>query len=297
MAKDDLIKRLKAVNAAKIDVMDGAGADFVKSLDKVLSRLNTRVQGLVGDLEGDKHILTSQRNLARAVNAQAQIEEMLLEAGYRDSVDGLMKSYDKVADIDMAGFRVAGINDPFSETDARAIVALKDLDLTRWERFGGDLSLSIQAQLLDAVVSGATFKELENAVEEALRGVKGDDPKVLRHARTIANTTTQGFDRTITHRKAATAKIDTFVYLGPDDGVTRPFCAAVLSGQESKEFRIPSVDGDPPIYTDEQISRMDNGQGLDVATYCGGYNCRHSFNPISVEKDEPEEQVAEEVLA
>jgi hypothetical protein len=28
---------------------------------------------------------------------------------------------------------------------------------------------------------------------------------------------------------------------------------------------------------------MDNGQGLDVLTSGGGYNCRHEFRPITLE--------------
>jgi hypothetical protein len=37
------------------------------------------------------------------------------------------------------------------------------------------------------------------------------------------------------------------------------------------------------IYTEAQIAKMDNGTDLPVAVYCGGYNCRHHWRPVSDE--------------
>ena len=33
------------------------------------------------------------------------------------------------------------------------------------------------------------------------------------------------------------------------------------------------------IYTIEEIQALNNGQGLDVLTYAGGYNCLHWWMP------------------
>lgn len=56
-----------------------------------------------------------------------------------------------------------------------------------------------------------------------------------------------------------------YVYSGPDDALTRkPFCEACVDH----------------AFTKAQISRLNNGQGLSVATHCGGYNCRHELVPV-----------------
>ena len=52
-----------------------------------------------------------------------------------------------------------------------------------------------------------------------------------------------------------------YLYVGPRDGKNRPFCAQWVG----------KAVVDP--------SKMDNGQGLPVEDYCGGYNCRHSWAP------------------
>ena len=58
-----------------------------------------------------------------------------------------------------------------------------------------------------------------------------------------------------------------YLYDGPDDAKKRPFCRAVIGR----------------VYTLEAIRRLDNGQGLPVETYRGGYNCRHRLSPITLE--------------
>lgn len=280
------LKKLRAIELAKLDVQDAAAKQFLKDLELSLHRLNTRVQRHLADFEGGARLATSGRNLARAVNAQAEIEEMLFDAGYRRSAVRLLESYDAVAAMTQDGLRAAGIDARFTDTDVRALEALKQLDLERWEAVGGDLVRAIHGSMMDAVVGGATVRELERAIERQLV----DEPPIAGRAKTLANTLTQSFDRAVTNRKAKSAGIETFVYLGPDDDVTRPFCQAVLTGEGAAEFNVPAVDGDPPIYTDEQISGMDNGQNLPVFQFGGGYNCRHKFRPIAA-------KVAEEALS
>lgn len=284
------LRKMKDIEGLKIDVIDGATASFLKDLDRTLGRMNTRVQGFIGDLEAGERLATSARNLARATNAQAQLEEMLLEAGYREDTQKLIAAYDRVAALSRAGLSAGGIDEPFSELEARVLTSLKDVDLSRWQILGDELTNQIQASMLDAVVSGSTVRELQDAIEAQLRGIDGNDPAILGRSKTLANTLTHSFDRTVTNRKAQAAGIDTFIYLGPDDSITRPFCAAVLHGEGDAEFGIPAVDGDPPIYEADEISQMDNGTGLPVFQYGGGYNCRHKFRPIAA-------KVAQEVLS
>lgn len=64
---------------------------------------------------------------------------------------------------------------------------------------------------------------------------------------------------------AAAEMVDTldlvYVYVGPRDDKNRDFCRRWVG----KATRHPE--------------RLDNGQGLPVPDYCGGYNCRHSWAP------------------
>ena len=65
-----------------------------------------------------------------------------------------------------------------------------------------------------------------------------------------------------------------FAYVGPTDAKNRPFCA-IWRGR---------ADGVRKAVTEDYMRTLDNGQGLDVGDYCGGYNCRHSWAPIPRER-------------
>ncbi len=85
------------------------------------------------------------------------------------------------------------------------------------------------------------------------------------------STTFAAFHRTVTLTSAEDLGFTLFEYIGPDDQVTRKFCAGLL-------------ERDPPIYSTEEISKLDNGQGLPVSQFGGGYRCRHIWSPVTEEE-------------
>ena len=82
---------------------------------------------------------------------------------------------------------------------------------------------------------------------------------------TEINTKASMFGRSVTAQIAEEAGLNLFLYTGPLDGVTRRFCD-------------PLVD---KVVSDYQMRKLNNGQGLPVRTAGGGYNCRHSWTPVS----------------
>lgn len=125
----------------------------------------------------------------------------------------------------------------------------------------------VRSTLIRQVIGGEKpdFKPLRNTV--------GD--RLISNLETEANTMIAGFNRTVTAAKAQELGFNLMIYIGPEDQVTRPFCSEVLSR-------------DPAIYTIDEIKSMNNGQGLSVLEYGGGYNCRHQWRPISQEMADKE---------
>lgn len=78
----------------------------------------------------------------------------------------------------------------------------------------------------------------------------------------VAHTSKIGLSRTKTILQADAAGIKEFKYSGP--GAQRDFCKDHLGN----------------IYTLDEIKRMDNGQGLPVLNFCGGYRCVHRWVPV-----------------
>lgn len=91
--------------------------------------------------------------------------------------------------------------------------------------------------------------------------------KAERHAATIARTALGAFDRATAARQAALAGVGRFRYVGPP--ASRDFCQHHLR----------------KTYTVEEIKRLNNGQGLPVLYYGGGWNCRHTWEPVPEKSD------------
>lgn len=126
------------------------------------------------------------------------------------------------------------------------------------------------AEIRDAVdsVANAPVK-----VEPFIRKVAARMDVPFVRARVAVQTAVMGAWRLSTVARAESGakeigEVAAFLYLGPDDSKCRPFCAAHVGR----------------VYKAKDIARMNNGQGLEVRTFAGGYNCRHVWSPISLEE-------------
>lgn len=120
---------------------------------------------------------------------------------------------------------------------------------------------SLRPKIMESVLLGAkvALPELSEDITQAM----------LNYTKTELNTALISFSRTVNLVQAESVGIDNYLYIGPYDKITRPFCRKVLSMKS------------PPIYSMAEIKTMDNDQGLPVAVYGGGYNCRHRWRPVS----------------
>jgi hypothetical protein len=136
----------------------------------------------------------------------------------------------------------------------------------------------IQAQTASAVFEDVIIPDFKRATRDALLSisaevpidlVKSDLQQRLERSEgrqlTEVKTRISQYGRTITAAAAEQADINTYLYTGPRDGLTRPFCRALID----------------LVVDEKQMSKLRNGQGLSVKTSCGGYNCRHSWSPVT----------------
>lgn len=147
----------------------------------------------------------------------------------------------------------------FSSSDTGLIEALIDNGVEKVAIVTKEMGLNIQATVMHTVLTG---EEVSKA--DILKA------KLPASVYTEINTALMVFNRTVTANKADELGFDLYLYVGPDDKITRPFCKDLL-------------DKNPAIYTREEISGMRNDQTADVMTTGGGYNCRHHWRPISIE--------------
>ena len=120
------------------------------------------------------------------------------------------------------------------------------------------LSKSIKDAVNTAAIIGSTKAPLDALAQSFQRATSANT--------TQARLKISEFGRSVQAINADQAGIDLFMYVGPKDGITRPFCRKLVGKVLSKS----------------QINRLNNGQGAGpVLTAGGGYNCRHSWSPVS----------------
>lgn len=217
----------------------------VARIQRIISKtVEDTVKGLA-DAEGAEtaRLLSS---LASALQANGLDEELgRLVPLYGNEIKNAIERLQEVASTRVLTDRVKGIATGAIEVDTDAFLASINQTIG-----------NIKSSLARGQVVG-TLPEVEaplGALENKLR--------------TEINTALRSFNRLVTVAQATDLGIDLFLYDGPLDEVTRPFCEDHVN----------------KVYSLEQLNELDNGQGLPVAIYCGGYNCRHELLPISPEQ-------------
>ncbi len=124
----------------------------------------------------------------------------------------------------------------------------------------------LRAILLRSVITGV-LPDIASMAEDI-------GAKTAAEGATILRTGLMGFNRAVSMAKAKEdfGPNPLFLYIGPDDKVTRPFCHARVD----------------KVFDQKTIDSWDNGTDLPANIYCGGYNCRHHLRPVS-------KQLAEEL--
>jgi hypothetical protein len=221
---------------------------------RLRSFVNRNLARVLEDLRLDKV------SAKEALKAMSDLEDVLKEAGLENELFRIKGLFDDEWEK---------VKEEFTETTGKKALlgaftrknldALADDRLTFAAKTIETYVNDVRSVVLDTVVAGKQVKPTD--ILETAEG------KTFANLKTEINTTLMAYQRIVHQEKADKAGITKFLYIGPDDEVTRPFCQERVGG----------------IFTQEEIDSWDNGQGLPANIYLGGYNCRHQLRPVSDE--------------
>lgn len=253
MKKEAIKQRIRATEA-QVELFASELDSFVRrNIKKLLRRIE----------EDDLDAKEAARLLGRIMTE-------LEKAGLDKQIAKSRKIYAEELSSVKAELKSLGADVVFSDTDRDTVETLVEGSFFKTKSKFEDYSASIREAAMRSLILG------ERPSIDALSLRISD--RVKAGLQSELNTSIQAFHRTVVLKKAQDVGFKLFEYLGPDDQITREFCERVLDG------RAPGVKARPvPIYSIDEIRKMDNGQGLPVMTHCGGYNCRHQWRPISEE--------------
>lgn len=263
MSGQATVRALQDAAVAEAQLADAISASFARELEQAMVLLNRHIRRLILALEVDGRGLVSTRaNLARALALRSQLLAALEDAGLpalsKAAIDAPL---DRLAQtvLDNQIGRAATLT-PF---DVEALGAFKELRLAQLLSIQGDAAATVLRTVVDGVMGARPLTDLLEDIEDVL-------DVSAKEARTFYDTAVSAYSRQVDQIHTSGALDELFVYVGPMDIVTRPFCRAHVG----------------KVYDREAISEMDNGQLPDVLITGGGYNCRHAWKPVSVLDDE-----------
>lgn len=183
-----------------------------------------------------------KKNLGTAVRGYAEASQRVLEAAVRD-----------LGDI--------GIPVNFTTPSVASLRAQVDGTLSDITQIADEAQAELRTFLVDTVRSG-----VPPSLDDLLDKVNGKAAQAV----TLVDTGLAGFDRAVMVQQASEAGVDWFLYDGPLDEITRPFCNARVG----KKFTIAMLDA------------IENDTGPNPPSlYCGGWNCRHRLTPLLLQED------------
>ena len=217
--------------------------------------LNTAVSSLLDVIEA-----TVQSAGPNAIldATDEQLLELLITGGLGDAIDGFITQQQRINEA---------VSKTLSAVDPQFNMGLIASQVEQ-----------LQTQTISDIFEGVVIPTVKTTVRDGLRDLRAAVPlnTVMSNLQTRMNsaqgrqlteikTKISQYGRGLTAIAGAAAELDHYLYTGPMDGITRPFCRALVN----------------KVVSDRQMARLNNGQGLAVKTSGGGYNCRHSWSPVT----------------
>lgn len=219
----------------------------LKSVERgIILALNEGLDSVV------KKIKIGETTAIEAAATLSGLENAVLEAGLLDLFGEIRTIYaDELENINNV-LLSSGI-ETFSNLDQQQIAVIVDADLTAASKMI-EAYLGDTKQLLVRNVLTGQLPELEVGT------------RLASQLTTELDTSLSALDRSLILKKSVDAfgENPSFIYLGPLDKLTRPFCQENVGR----------------TFTLKEIRAKDNGTSLDVFTFGGGYNCRHVWRPV-----------------
>ena len=263
--EDDADQRAVDDLTAQVKGQRGPVATIVRARrDQLKAEISTERAFKRGLIQAQKQLISdimraadNPESLAVLLSPNADLTTFILQSGLGDALADFIASTDDIRDAMTKGLSAVGI-DP-------AASAQPQLDF-------------LQAQAANAIFEDVIAPDFKSAVRLALTSVVQEIPLTvvksnleMRLQRSTGRQLTEiktqisEYGRSITATAAAAADLDLYLYTGPVDGIVRPFCKQLVN----------------LVVDEKQMSQLNNGQGRPVKTSCGGYNCRHSWSPVT----------------
>jgi len=279
----DIIRR----KSARLESIPDA---FISAVERdqrqILSGIIELFAGL--DTKSGK-ILMSEANLSAIESIGANLRAVMLESKYIESLTKFAKEFDIQGELNDTyffkafpkEFEVSAIADAVLQARKQQVI-----DLLIESPIDTEFILPIKEQLLNAVSSGASLTDTIKGIREFVAGTPEKDGKLLSYSKQIAYDGFALADRSYTNAIADELDAEWFYYSGGLLKTSRPFCERFnnkyFSKRQIENFGEGLDETGKTLPEKDLLGRIEGTNKNSIFVTAGGYNCRHSWMPVSV---------------
>lgn len=252
----------RTVQALRLTAIDRVTDTYALKLKKVADDLARRMNVLLGRVSAGEAV--NAGSLTDAALARAQVTKLLVDSGfYRVTGDLLSSGFQDILDTNLEIYnRYYGAGLRFEDVSGARIEAIRSMQSQVFQDLAGEQATNLQRILTNLSFGTSSIESASGALANVL-----DD--LSSYAETIVRTSVHAFERESNLEMATAAGIEMYVYIGPDDKLTREFCQKWLGVVQ-------------PIEDWQNIINEDDPMG-PITVYGGGHNCRHELVPYTGE--------------
>jgi hypothetical protein len=258
IALDDLSKQSKE--------QSGANAEITKSkVNELRTQIKAEKEMKAALKRAQKEFLKSLESAVKIADplsllalSNEQLNEFIKSAGFSSAIVEFINQSDN---IDKAINKTVSMVSPI----APDLPITQQLDLIKVATAQAVFDDVIIPSVASGVRDSLTAMSLQVPAKQAISGLAQKMNQSTGTQLTVINTKLSMYGRSVSASLADAAGLNYYLYTGPRDGLTRPFCKPLIN----------------KVVSESQMNKLNNGQGLPVKTAGGGYNCRHSWTPVS----------------
>lgn len=263
-----LAEKIARQNLLKERFLDSSLSLFERNVMAVEKAFLQSVIDFLSQVRGKGGIIPpTPANLNFMVQSIEQLNRQLRESGYDRLIGDYLTGVDDVIRQVKATLEITGIERAFLAKDFDIIKIIQQGIDQKFAVIGERAVADIVDQLMQGVLSNASFKDMVGLLSDSIVGTDVRGGLLTRYTKTYAHDAIMGLDRSLNLAAGNNIEAEQYLYMGPADKATRPFC----------------IDRVGKMFTVKEINGMDNGMGLDVWLNGGGWNCRHSWVPVAAE--------------
>lgn len=283
---DKIIEKLITTIDDSITSFNGAIPEIQR---QIFDDINLLVKDL--DITSDGTIKNNVANLKIIGRIRGKLEEIILSPEYMKKVEGFVKTFNEVSDLQNQYFR--SIEEKFKPTKLLDEISKQAIGWTvdglTASGIGANVTDEIEGILRSNITTGGSYKDLANQLRDSILSNKAGQGLLERYVKQVTTDSIMQYNRQYSHAISDDIGLQWYMYTGSNINTTRAFCIACTDKKYFHKSELPTlVSGD--LFSRKEVpvnpktglwyGAIEGTNASNVLINAGGYQCGHQFQPV-----------------